>query len=127
LKLFADPRAEFLAVTACGDDHVAVNGIPHFRSLLLRPDRLDAAWGPASVESLDPVHLAALAATDCDVLLLGTGKRQRFPPMQLLRPVYESGRSIEIMDTPAACRTYNILVAEGRAVAAALIVEAAAP
>jgi uncharacterized protein len=59
------------------------------------------------------------------VQLLGTGRRQRFPPAALLRPLIEAGRSVEIMDTGAACRTYNILLAEGRAVAAALIVESA--
>jgi uncharacterized protein len=123
LKLHADTRNAQLTVTAYGPDHVAVSGRILQRSLLLLPDSIDAGWGPDSFAALAPHHLAPLAQLPCDVLLLGTGMRQRFPPLALLRPLVEAGRSIEIMDTPAACRTYNILMAEGRKVAAALIVE----
>lgn len=114
-------------MTAYGDDHVAVNGRILRRSLLLLPDRLDETWGPEGHDALALEHLAALVAVPCDVLLLGTGRRQRFPAPALLRPLIEAGRSVEIMDTQAACRTYNILMAEGRLVGAALVVEAAAP
>jgi uncharacterized protein len=123
LKLHADTRSISFSVTAYGDDHVAVNGRVLARSLLLLPDRIDETWGPANFAALALPHLEALVALPCDVLLLGTGRRQRFPPPTLLRPLIEAGRSVEIMDTGAACRTYNILVAEGRAVAAALIIE----
>ena len=64
-----------------------------------------------------------VAALDCPIVLLGTGARQRFPATQLLRPLLERGVGVEVMDSFAACRTYNILMAEGRAVVAALIVE----
>ena len=84
----------------------------HFRS---SPDMV--------FDALATEHLTQLAAFSCDVLLLGTGLRQRFPSPALLRPLIESGRGFEIMDTAAACRTYNILVGEGRIVLAALIVE----
>lgn len=123
MKLHADTRNPSFSVTAYGDDHVAVNGRVLTRSLLLLPDRIDETWGPAACAALTLSHLEALVALPCDVLLLGTGRRQHFPPPALLRPLIEAGRSVEIMDTGAACRTYNILVAEGRAVAAALIVE----
>lgn len=127
LKLFADPHSAVHTVTAYGTDHVAVNGRPFLHSLLLLPDHLDAAWGPASFATLTSEHLVTLATLPCDVLLLGTGNRQHFPAVSLLRPLIEGGRNIEIMDTPAACRTYNILVAEGRVAAAALIIETANP
>lgn len=123
LKLHADPHSAHHLVTAYDADHVAVDGRKLTRSLLLLPDSLDTDWGPNNFAALAPEHLAPLARLACDVLLLGTGMRQRFPPSALLRALIEAGRSIEIMDTPAACRTYNILVAEGRMVAAALIVE----
>jgi len=126
LKLHADPRSTYHAVNACGQDHVVVDGRPVRRSLLLLPDHLDESWGPDTFNTLATEHLQSLLTLSCDVLLLGTGQRQHFPAMSLLRPIYEAGRSIEVMDTPAACRTYNILVAEGRHVAAALIVEHAA-
>lgn len=123
MKLHADPRSARHTVTAYGDDHVAVDGRIHTRSLLLLPDRIDASWGPEDFAGLAATHIAVLAALGCDVLLLGTGRRQRFPAPALLRPLHEAGRGIEVMDTPAACRTYNVLRAEGRIVAAALIVE----
>lgn len=127
MKLHAAPRSANHAITAYGnadgDTYVAVNGCELRRSLLLTPDRIDASWGPDSFAELAHAHLALLGNLSCDVLLLGTGRKQRFPPPALLRPIYESGRGVEVMDTAAACRTYNILVAEGRTVAAALIVE----
>ncbi len=123
VKLQADSRTPYLSITACGVGHVAINGRMLQRSLLLLPECLDENWGPASFADLTQVHTEILARTPCDVLLLGTGQRQHFPPPALLRPIYETGRGIEIMDTPAACRTYNLLAAEGRLVCAALIIE----
>lgn len=124
LKLIADPRSARHVITAYGTDHVAVDGRVLERSLLLLPDRCDESWGPDAFTALTALHLEPLAALACDVLLLGTGKRQHFPAPALLRPLLEAGRPVEIMDTAAACRTYNILQAEGRIVAAALIIEA---
>jgi uncharacterized protein len=123
MKLYSDPRSDLHVVSAHGAGFVAVDGQRYARSLLLLPDRIDAAWGPDDFAGLTPGHLEPLAKLGCDVLLLGTGGRQRFPAPALLRPLIEAGIGAEIMDTPAACRTYNILAAEGRKVAAALIVE----
>ena len=126
MKLHADPHSAQHVITAYGVGQIAVGGRILVRSLLLMPDRLDESWGPEAYAALAPAHLEQLVGLPCDVLLIGTGVRQRFPAAALLRPLIEAGRGFEIMDTPAACRTYNILVAEGRAVAAALIVEAPA-
>ncbi len=123
VKLQADPRSTVNTVTAYGAGHVDVNGQRLTRSLLLMPDRLDENWGPDDFAALTAWHVTSLIEISCDVLLLGTGNRQHFPAPVLLCPLIEAGRSIEVMDTPAACRTYNILVAEGRMVAAALIIE----
>ncbi|MBK9956523.1 MAG: Mth938-like domain-containing protein [Rhodocyclaceae bacterium] len=83
--------------------------------------------GPGRTEALAAAHLANLACrpsmTAGKVLLLGTGRRQLFPPAPWLKPLIDLGIGVEVMDTGAACRTYNVLVAEGRDVAAALIVE----
>lgn len=123
MKLHSDTHSGHLAVTAYDKGYVQVGSRKLTRSLLLMPESLDPAWGPDAADGLASEHLAPLAALAVDVLLLGTGSRQRFPRPELLRPLIEAGRSIEVMDTGAACRTYNILVAEGRTVAAALIVE----
>ncbi|GAB1393147.1 Mth938-like domain-containing protein [Rhodocyclaceae bacterium] len=122
-ELRADSRTPYQSITACGADHVAVNGRVLQRSLLLMPEQLIEDWGPASFSALTPAHIEMLARMPWDVLLLGTGQRQHFPSPALLRPIYETGRGAEIMDTPAACRTYNLLASEGRLVCAALIIE----
>lgn len=122
MKLHSDRRPGN-TITAHGAGFVAINGRRLEHSCLVLPDRLDEAWGPARFDDLAMDHLAALAGLAGTVILLGTGARQRFPAPALLRPLIEAGIGAEIMDTGAACRTYNILLAEGRAVAAALIVE----
>lgn len=123
MKLHPDQTGLQHVVTAYAPGSIAVNGRVLTRSLLLMPEHLDETWGPDDFSALAIDHLAQLAALSCDVLLLGTGHRQRFPAPALLQPLIESGRGFEVMDTAAACRTYNILVGEGRIVLAALIVE----
>jgi uncharacterized protein len=122
MKLHSD-RHSGNTITAHGAGFIAVNGRRLYRSCLVLPDRLDEAWGPARFEELAAEHLSALTVLAGTIILLGTGARQRFPAPALLRPLIEAGIGVEVMDTGAACRTYNILMAEGRAVAAALIVE----
>jgi uncharacterized protein len=123
MKLYADRPTGQAIVTALGPGWVEVNGRRHLRSLLLTPTEIDTSWGPESGTALDDRHFVRLAGFTGHVLLLGTGLRQRFPPPALTRPLIDAGLAPEVMDTGAACRTYNILVAEGRAVVAALIVE----
>ena len=127
MKLHPDTRSIQHIVTAYETDRIAVNGRFLTRSLVLMPDHLDETWGPDSFAALVPEHLAQLMTFACDVVLIGTGRQQHFPPPALLRPLIEARRGFEIMDTAAACRTYNILVAEGRTVLAALIIEANTP
>jgi uncharacterized protein len=66
--------------------------------------------------------VSRLTALGVDIVLIGTGERLDFPQPSVLRPLIEAGIGFEVMDTPAACRTYNILMGEERKVAAALIV-----
>ena len=123
MKLHADPRSKKNIVTGHGPGWVAINEQRYQHSLLLTAERIDAEWGPAPGEAIEAGHLTALTAHAGAVVLLGTGNRQRFPAPQLLRPLIEAGIGVEVMDTPAACRTYNILVAEDRDTVAALVVE----
>ena len=73
--------------------------------------------------SFEPDHMAAIAELKPEIVLIGTGAKLTFPDRALLAPLYKAGIGVEIMDTPAACRTYNILLGEGRGVLAAVIVE----
>jgi len=123
MKLYTDPRSPAHNITAHGPGWVAVDGRRYERSLLVAGAHVDAAWGPDDFAALSAAHLAPLATLGCDVVLLGTGQRQHFPAPVVLRPLIEARIGVEVMDTAAACRTYAILAAEGRKVAAALIVE----
>ncbi len=125
MKLHSTVTTGLHAITAYDAEHIAVNGRRLTRSFLLTPHRLLEDWPPESFDSLSAADLEAVAALDCPIVLLGTGARQRFPAPVLLRSLIEKRIGVEIMDSPAACRTYNILMAEGRDVAAALIIECA--
>ncbi len=90
-------------------------------SLLLTPERV-TDWPPADAQSIEPAHFDPVLELEPELLILGTGASQAFPPPRTYAALMSGGIGIEIMDTGAACRTYNILMAEGRRVAAALII-----
>ncbi len=77
-------------------------------------------WAPEDFNALTPAHLDAVLALQPEIVLLGSGERQRFPPAEIVAHMARCSVGMETMDTGAACRTYNILLAEGRPVAAAL-------
>jgi uncharacterized protein len=99
-----------------------INGYRHSGNIAVLPTQLIQQWTTASFESLTEADFAFMAAQDIEFALLGTGATLRFPSRRLMRPMYESGRTVEVMDTAAACRTFNILVAEGRRVGAFLLI-----
>ena len=107
--------------TGYGEGYVAVNGTRHTASLVVAGDRLVTDWPARSLEEIGPDHLAAIVELKPEIVLLGTGATFRFPEPGLLAPLQNAGIGVEVMDTPAACRTYNILLGEGRGVVAALI------
>ena len=109
-------------ITSCSLDAVVVNGVRHAASLLVTPLALVAEWPATSARTLTSADLAAVLALEPEVVLLGTGAQLHFPAAEVLRPLIDAGIGYEVMDTGAACRTYNVLVAEGRQVLAALIV-----
>ncbi len=108
---------------AVGPDATRVRQEILRRSVVVTPGTLWRDWPPQRFEELLPEHLAALVALEPppEVVLLGCGRRLRWPPPEVLAPLAEAGIGHEVMDTPAACRTYNILMADGRRVAAALL------
>ena len=108
--------------TGYGEGYVEVNGKRYPSSLVVSADRLVADWPLASFDEVTADHLAAILELKPEILLLGTGRTFAFPDRARLRPLYEAKLGVEVMDTPAACRTYNILLGEGRHVVAALVV-----
>jgi uncharacterized protein len=122
LKLHLDPATARNAITGYGDGYVMVNRQRFERSLVVLPDRILLDWPPNRFDDLAPEHLAALAGLDREIILLGTGAQLRFPRPEIIEPLMRSGVGVEVMDLQAACRTYNILLAEDRRVAAALLI-----
>lgn len=109
--------------TAYGEGYVAVNHEKYEKNLILLPEAVIPEWTGARSDSLGEADMARLLGLGCEIVLLGTGSRLRFPPPALMRPFAPAGIGLEVMNLQAACRTYNILAAEGRKVAAALLFE----
>ncbi len=121
MKFHLEAATALNTFTGYGDGYVMVNNRRIEKSVIVLPERIIADWPATSFEALAPEHLAALAGLDREIILLGTGARQQFPRPELMRPLIQAGFGVEVMDVQAACRTYNILMAEERKVAAALL------
>ncbi len=119
LNLENDPRINL--INAYGERTLTINKVVHEGNLLLDASSVVPGWAAAGFEGLSDTDFAAIVALRPEVVLIGTGARLRFPSPRLLRPLMEARIGYEVMDLPAACRTYNVLVSEGRAVAAALL------
>jgi uncharacterized protein len=107
--------------TGHGTGYVSVNGHRHEQSLIVMAGQLRTDWGAASFDDLNEEHFSYFLALKPQVILLGTGHQQRFVHPQLYRSLINAGIGVECMNTAAACRTYNILVAEDRHVIAAIL------
>jgi uncharacterized protein len=108
-------------VSHIGPDGIRVGEISIGRSVVMSASKLILDWPVSSVQSLDLGALAPALELQPEVLLLGTGKRIRFPESALFATLAARGIGLEVMSTAAACRTFNILVNEERPVVAALI------
>ena len=120
MKLHASGPSGLNTFSGYGDGFVMINGQRHESNLIVLPERL-IAWQAAGFDTLAEADFEVFLAMDLEVLLLGTGPRQRFPHPRLTQALARKRVGVEIMDLQAACRTYNILMAEERRVAAALL------
>ena len=121
MKMRADRIEGQNAIARHGPDGIVVNGVEHTESVIVPWTGDVAAWDAPSFESLEAGHFIRLAALSPELVIFGSGPRLRFPSPALLRPLIEARIGFETMDTAAACRTYNVLLAEGRSVVAALL------
>lgn len=108
--------------TGYGAGYVEVNRARYSRSLVVSAETLVTDWPLESIDQLAADHFAAILGMKPEIVLLGTGTAFVFPDPALLAPLRNARVGVEVMDTTAACRTYNILLGEGRNVVAALIV-----
>jgi len=120
VKLHQAVPAGLNTFTGYGDDYVSVNGERRTASAIVTPERI-LDWPVAAFDQLRTEDFSVLETLGVDIVLLGTGRRQRFPHPRLTAALAKAGIGVEVMDLQAACRTYNILVAEERKVAAALL------
>ena len=105
---------------AHGPGFVQVNEGRFEQNVLVLADQIVPGWAPAGFAGLTDADFESLLSYRADIVVLGTGSRQQFPHPRLTAPLMKAGVGLEVMDTPAACRTYNILLGEGRNVVAAL-------
>ena len=126
MKLYQDNHANTNVITGYGDDHVMISKTRHEGNVLVSAGQVVSDWAPhagGDLAGLSAEDLARAAELGAEILIVGTGRRQRFPQPPLLRGLVEARVGFEFMDFAAACRTYNILVAEGRAVVLGLLHE----
>ena len=109
-------------IRAYSASEIVINEITYYRSLILAPDRVVPDWAPQSHEALSVTDWEPLLVLQPEVILLGTGTGLHFPSATQLLPLIQAGIGYEVMGTAAACRTYNILMGEGRRVVAGLII-----
>ena len=120
MKLHSSVPSGVNTITGYGEGYVMVNGERRSSSVVVLPDRIEE-WPAKRFDQLSTEDFAYLKNLKAEIVLLGTGPRQRFPHPRLTAELAKAGIGLEVMDLQAACRTYNILVAEERKVAAALL------
>ncbi|MBI3479976.1 MAG: Mth938-like domain-containing protein [Nitrosomonadales bacterium] len=121
MKLHLDHPDHKHLFTAHGPDFVMVNGQRYQHSIVVHAEAVLSDWHVTRFAELNEAHFTYFLSLKPEVLLLGTGTQQHFPHPRLYRALTDAGIAVEFMNTPAACRTYNILVAEDRRVVAAIL------
>jgi uncharacterized protein len=121
MKLHATTTQQYQTVTGYEEDWVEINALRFKHSLIVLPESAPVVWPVSAFDALRPDDFAALEAVEPDLVILGTGPRQHFIAPALTTKLLSKRIGVECMDNQAACRTYNILMAEGRKVALALI------
>jgi uncharacterized protein len=123
MKLTMQSQSGVHVIRSLTDEGVRIGERLFAGSVIVTASAIVEDWPPRDLDELTAAHLQQALDLEPEILLLGTGQRQRFPSRALLASLYEAHIGHEAMDTRAACRTYNVLVGEGRSVAAALIIE----
>ena len=122
MKLHQIEPGKLNLFTGYGTGYVSVNNVRHATSVVVSPLAV-AEWRVGNFADLTLADFGFVAELKAEIVILGTGAVQRFPRPELARALAAAGTGVEIMDSKAACRTYNILAAEGRKVVAAILLE----
>lgn len=124
MDLSLDRPEGYLFVRRVGPRSITVVDREFGSSFLLSPEQLVENWPVAAAAELDAGHVESILALKPEVVLLGTGERQVFPPQAFLAGLLRKGVGVEVMDNAAAARTYDLLAGESRRVVAAFILPA---
>ena len=123
MQLNHEPPDYAYSLRAADGSSARVNDLVLGSSFFLTPERLVEDWPVARVADLQLADLEPILALNPALIVLGTGERQVFPPAAVMAACLSRGIGLEVMNNPAAARTFNILAGEGRKVAAAFILE----
>ncbi len=127
MKFQPDTSAGVNVITRQENGRIWVANTAFTHSVLVPLRGAVVPWPADSLAALTAGHFESLLALKPEVVIFGSGAQLRFVSPALLRPLIEARIGVETMDTAAACRTYNVLAAEGREVVAALLLPCAAP
>jgi uncharacterized protein len=122
MKLHLSPGAGLQLFSGYGPGYVSVNSVRHESSVVVTPETV-TAWKAGPFETLTAADFGFVAILNPEIVIFGTGTAQRFPGPHLTRALAACGVGVEVMDSRAACRTYNILASEGRKVVAAVLLD----
>jgi uncharacterized protein len=123
MKLQADRIEGQNAIARHGPGGVLVNGVEYHDSVIVPWRGTVRPWAVTDFANLEEAHFASLLELAPELVIFGSGQRIRFPHPSLTRALMARRIGLETMDTAAACRTYNVLLAEDRSVVAALLFE----
>jgi uncharacterized protein len=122
MPLTLDENSAKYQIRAYRPGQIQINDKLSEQSIIIAPQALIEDWEPKSITELSADHLTAILTLKPAILLIGTGEKLTFPSIEIYGDLINHGIGVEIMDTRAACRTYNALTAEDRNVVAALII-----
>ena len=122
MKFAEDHNNSRYKITGYDSESVEINGLPHKHAFILSPMELVDDWEPQDIASLKTEHFEVFYEMKPEVIILGTGVKQIFPDREIFKYLVQNRIGYEIMDTQAACRTFNIIMAEGRTVVAGMFI-----
>ncbi len=122
MKLHLTVNEGLQLFSGCGAGYLVVNDVRYEKCMVVTPQTV-TEWAVGGFEALTAADFGFIADLKPEVVIFGTGATQRFPRPELARALAATGVGLEVMDSRAACRTYNILASEGRKVVAAVLLD----
>ena len=122
MKFSEDAGSKDRLITHYDRDYIAVNTRRYHHPIIVTSEHAPKQWDVTAFEALTPSDLAPLIESEPEIILIGAGEQQQFLPLALMQQIMGKGIGCEVMTTASACRTYNIILGEGRRVAAGLLI-----